>query len=102
MLAKAPIARRQCLGGAFCLVAAAACSRVIPHAGADSSDNTAPEKIHLIPDADRIVNVGRLADGRQYFVDGQLYWAGGSRKDFVCTFVFDRDGRLVAHTIELI
>ena len=62
-----------------------------------------PEKVHLIPDGDRIINVGHLADGRMYFVDGQLVWTPPAvTQDFVCTFLFDRDGHLINHNIELI
>jgi hypothetical protein len=61
-----------------------------------------PDKIHLIPDGDRIVNVGRLSDGRLYFVDAQLDFDGRNTRDFVCTFIFDGDGHLTGETIELI
>jgi hypothetical protein len=37
-----------------------------------------------------------------FFVDGQLESAGGRTKDFVCTFLFDQDGKLAAHSIELV
>ncbi|MGH6951407.1 MAG: hypothetical protein ACREH4_11065 [Vitreimonas sp.] len=61
-----------------------------------------PEKIRLIPDEWHIHNVGRLADGRLFLVDSQLHSAGGATTDFVCTYVFDQDGRLVEHSVELI
>ena len=61
-----------------------------------------PEKIHLIPDRFHIQNVGKLSDGRVFLVDGQLDPNNGVTKDFVCTFVFDQDGNLVNHSIELI
>jgi hypothetical protein len=64
--------------------------------------NRAPEKIRLMPDRWDIHNAGRLADGRLFWVDSQLDPAGGATKDFVCTFIFDHDGRLVEHSIELI
>jgi hypothetical protein len=35
-------------------------------------------------------------------VNGQLDYAGGPTKDFVCTFIYDQDGRLSEHSIELI
>jgi hypothetical protein len=60
-----------------------------------------PEKIRLIPDKWHIHNAGRLADGRLFFVDAQLHFAGNATKDFVCTFIFDHDGQLVEHSIEL-
>jgi hypothetical protein len=62
----------------------------------------APEKIRLIPDRWHIRNVGRLADGRLFLVDSQLEPAAGITRDFICTFVFDQDGRLTGHSIELI
>src|SRR5262249_21232499 len=59
-------------------------------------------KIRLIPDRWHIHNVGRLSDGRLFFVDGQLDFASGVTKDFVCTFVFDQNGRLNEHVVELV
>lgn len=64
--------------------------------------NAAPEKIRLIPDEWHIHCVGHLADGRLFLVDGQLLSVGGATTDFVCTFIFDRDGGIVEHSIELI
>jgi hypothetical protein len=64
--------------------------------------NAAPEKIRLIPDGWHIRNVGQLSDGRLFFVDSQLDSVAGITRDFVCTFLFDRDGHLVGHSIELI
>jgi len=64
--------------------------------------NASPEKVRLIPDAWHIRNVGRLSDGRLYFVDSQLDYDSGSTRDFVCTFLFGADGSLVEHSIELI
>jgi hypothetical protein len=61
-----------------------------------------PTKIRLIPDAWRIRDVGRLSDGRLFWVDGQLLPSAGATKDFVCTFIFDQEGRLVDKSIELI
>jgi hypothetical protein len=61
-----------------------------------------PEKIHLIPDSWDIRHVGRLGDGRLFFVDRQLDYAAGKTRDFVCTFLFSPDGTLVDHAIELI
>ena len=62
----------------------------------------APEKIRLIPDEWHIHNVGRLSDGRLFWVDSQLDPTGGATKDFVCTFIFNDHGQLVDHSIELI
>jgi hypothetical protein len=57
--------------------------------------NAAPEKIRLMPDEWHIRNVGRLGDGRLFFVDSQLDYVAGATRDFVCTFLFDQDGHLV-------
>ena len=62
----------------------------------------APEKIKLIPDDWHMQHVGRLDDGRLFRVDGQLDPIGGATKDFVCTFIFNRDGRLTGHSIGLV
>lgn len=62
----------------------------------------APEKIRLIPDKWHIRNVGRLSDGRLFFVDSQLDYGAGATRDFVCTFLFDKNGHLIDHSIELI
>jgi hypothetical protein len=62
----------------------------------------APEKIRLIPDEWDLRNVGRVRDGRLFFVQGQLDYIDGVTRDFVCTFIFDSDGRLVDRSIELI
>jgi hypothetical protein len=47
-------------------------------------------------------NVGSLSDRRLFLVDSQLEFASGVTRDFVCTFIFDEDGRLVGHLIELL
>ncbi len=64
--------------------------------------SASPEKIRLIPDAWHIHNVGRLSDGRLFFVDSQLDYASGITRNFVCTFLFDPGGGLVDHSVELI
>ena len=61
-----------------------------------------PEKIRLVPDSWHIRNVGRLSDGRLFWVDSQLDYVNGVTTDFVCTFVFDPEGQLVGHSVELI
>lgn len=61
-----------------------------------------PEKIHLIPDEWHIERVGRLPDGRLFWSDMQLDFSGPTTRDFVCTFIFDTDGNLVEHTIDLL
>jgi len=62
-----------------------------------------PEKIHLIPDDFHIRHVGHLADGRLFLVDSQLSFDGKTRatRDYVCTFIFDVDGHLIDHQIDL-
>lgn len=61
-----------------------------------------PQKIRLIPDQWHIRYVGRLGDGRLFFVTPQLASDGRVTTDFVCSFFFDSDGAIVAHSIELI
>jgi hypothetical protein len=84
------------------LIAAAlsGCNDRVPESGDLTISSDPPEKIRLIPDGWHLHNVGRLADGRLYFVDSQLDPAGGTTTDFVCTFIFDHDGRLLEHSIE--
>ena len=70
---------------------------------ARSAASTAvPEKIYLVPDDYRIEQAGHLADGRLFWVDVQLSSANGQTQDFICTYVFDADGNLTGHIIELI
>jgi len=65
--------------------------------------DVAPEKIRLIPDEWHIHDVGRLKDGRLFFVATQFDPLGGNPiMDFACTFIFDSDGRLVEHAIEFV
>jgi hypothetical protein len=63
-----------------------------------------PEKIHLIPDGFHIRDIGHLPDGRLFLVDGQLVYDGERRvtRDYACTFIFDADGHLISHNIDLI
>ena len=61
-----------------------------------------PDKVRLIPDQWHIHNVGSLSDRRLFLVDSQLEFGNGVTRDFVCTFIFDADGRLVEHSIELV
>lgn len=63
---------------------------------------SAPEKIRLIPDRFKIRNVGRTNDAQLFWIDSQLDSDGRSTRDFVCTFIFDADGNLIQHSIELI
>ncbi len=78
------------------------CKQALSNSTRVSMLDAAPEKIRLIPDDWHIQHVGRLVDGRLFWVAGQLDPAGGATKDFVCTFIFDKDGRLIEHAIELI
>jgi len=92
--------RRYFVGSALFAISAVALARytvMIP-----SVPSPAPTKVLLIPDRWQIKNVGRLGDGSLYLVDGQLDSDGRSTRDFVCTFIFDADGELVEHSIELI
>jgi len=69
----------------------------------DRAADAPPEKIRLIPDEWNIHNVGRLKDGRLYFVAAQFYWLGGNLTwDFACTFLFNPDGQLIEHDIEFV
>ena len=69
----------------------------------DAPADAPPEKIRLIPDQLRISNVGRLGNGRLFFVDAQVDPLGGNlTNDYACTFLFDTDGRLVEHWIEFV
>jgi hypothetical protein len=62
----------------------------------------APEKIRLVPDEWHLIYVGRLIDGRLFLVDSQLAYSSGQTRDFVCTFLFDVDGYLNGHRIDLL
>lgn len=59
-----------------------------------------PEKINLVPDRWHIRHVGRLGDGRMFFIARQLLSIPPATMDFACTFIFDDDGRLIEHAIE--
>ena len=61
-----------------------------------------PGKIRLVPGDLHIRHVGRLADGRLFWVTSQLDQAPEGTKDYVCTFVFNDDGEVLGHNIELI
>jgi hypothetical protein len=93
--------RRHFVTGTFAAISGA-CYRRLSRAEGLTLSNAAPEKIRLIPDEWHIRNVGRLNEGRLFFVDGQLDYVGGATRDFVCTFIFDKDGHLIDRTIELI
>lgn len=59
-----------------------------------------PTKIHLIPDIWHIKRVGHLRDGQQFIIDAQLSGQNGVVTDYLCTYIFDKDGNLTSHTIE--
>jgi hypothetical protein len=63
---------------------------------------SAPERVLLVPDDYHLANCGQAADGRFVLIASQMIWDGASTTDFVCTFRFDTDGRLVAHRIDRI
>lgn len=58
-----------------------------------------PPYILLIPDNHHLTDVGKLEDGRLYWIDIQLDSENGKTRDFVCTYIFDTDGNLVSHDI---
>lgn len=62
----------------------------------------APEKIRLIPDDYHLPHIGRLSDGRLFLVAIQLEFGRIPTRDYVCTFLFDDDGKLVDQTIDLV
>lgn len=65
--------------------------------------SVAPTKLRIIPDNFHIQNIGRTADGRFYWIDTQLISAARQvTRDYVCTFLFDPDGRLADHSLEFI
>ena len=84
------------------LISIAGSNQAVSKSGGTDMLDASPKKIRLIPDNWHIQHVGRLADGRLFWVDGQLDAADGATKDFVCTFIFDKDGHLIEHFIELI
>ena len=63
--------------------------------------NGAPEKVHLIPDDYHLTHVGSLSDERLYWIDVQLSSDRDTRdtQDFVCVYIFNLDGELIAHKI---
>lgn len=61
-----------------------------------------PEKIRLIPDEWHIKHVGNLDDGRLVWRDLQLATGSQGTLDFVCTFIFNTDGILIDHQIDLL
>jgi hypothetical protein len=77
------------------------CKQALSNSGKAKMLDEVPEKIRLIPDDWHVQHVGHLADGRLFWVTGQLDPAGGTTKDFVCTFVFDQDGHLTEHSIRI-
>lgn len=63
----------------------------------------APTKLRIIPDNFHIQNIGRTANGRFYWIDTQLISAPRqATRDYVCTFLFDPEGRLADHSVEFI
>lgn len=92
------VSRRELIGIAA-LGVAQTCAGM---SNANAMSDGPPEKIHLIPDQWHIHYVGRLKDGRHFWVDGQVTFDKRGTKDYVCTFLFDGDGRLTTHNIELV
>ena len=60
-----------------------------------------PEKVHLIPDDHHLDHVGRLSDGKLYWIDVQLSYNMRSKgtRDFVCLYLFKKDGTLTSYNI---
>lgn len=56
-------------------------------------------RIHLFPDDCHLPHVGRLKVGAQFWIDVQLLQEGGDTRDFVATYVFDLEGRLIWNEI---
>jgi hypothetical protein len=94
--------RRRDVAAALLLSMACGCNQAASESAGSNVPSDSPEKIRLVPDEWRIEHVGRLADGRLFWVDAQLDPADGQTRDFVCTFVFDADGSLSQHSIELV
>lgn len=94
--------KRRDFGAALLGAMAGGCARAASEGEASKISTEAPEKIRLVPDDWHISHVGTLADGRLFWIDTQLTSASTQTKDFACTFVFDADGRLNEHTIDLI
>lgn len=60
-----------------------------------------PEKFLIVPDEFHLDYAGRCADGRFVIITSQI--SPGTPKqtrDFICTFLFNDDGRLVEHRID--
>lgn len=57
-------------------------------------------KVRLIPDDYHLHEVGVLGNGAGYWIDVQLNPENGSTRDFVTTYVFDVEGRMIWHLIE--
>jgi len=93
--------RRQFLAGLVIFIADAS-NQAASNSERMDMPGAAPERIRLVPDDWHVEHVGRLVDGRLFWVNAQIDPAGGATKDFVCTFVFDESGGLIAHSIELI
>jgi hypothetical protein len=93
--------RRHFIAGMFSTLSLTLCEQTSQSKDLAMPD-AAPEKIRLIPDEWHIRNVGRLDQGRSFFVDSQLDSFNNVTRDFVCSFIFDNDGQLVEHVIELI
>ena len=46
------------------------------------------------------MDAGQLDDGSHYWIDVQLNSEGQDTRDFVATYVFDADGRLIDHKVK--
>ena len=57
-------------------------------------------KIRLIPDRYHLHDIGKLESGAFCWITLQLHWDGEDTRDFVATYIFDADGRLIQHIID--
>ena len=59
-----------------------------------------PEKLLIVPDEFHLDHAGRCADGRNVIITTQLIFGAAQTRDFICTFWFDDDEKLLAHRID--
>lgn len=57
------------------------------------------QKVRLVPDRRHLRDVGQLNNHNNYWIDVQLQSEGKDTRDFVATYVFDSDGKLISHNI---
>jgi len=57
-------------------------------------------KIRLCPDEFHLPDVGHLESGVRYWIDRQVARLEGRTHDFLATYIFDEEGRLIWHKID--